>query len=380
MSTTPRCPFEHIQNPDLEAEQIAETAKITVKLLDKRYPSPQQKLRGVHPKSHGCVKATFTINPDIKPELQVGLFAEPGKQFDAIIRFSNAAAVVGPDTTETKINPITRKIEDVTEHGSRGMAIKVLDVGGEVLIDDNGAHNQDFLMINQKVFAFANTEDYLRLDRILDTEGDDKAALFFVPDPSLSDEQKLRTQKSLTILGRIQSTDVGNPLGIQYFSAAPFLFGPDRVMKFSAQPCAQVPPEESPTRPRPKDYLRKALTETMSENEDLHFDFRIQVRGKDADFGKDNKLIEDASSEWGDDFASFVSVAKITIPRPQSEVDSEDNKAHCEKLAFTPWHSLVEHQPIGSINRLRKDVYAASAKHRGASMPEPDQSQEGERS
>ena len=376
MSTTPipRCPFEHIQNPGQEAEQIAEAADITVQLLDKRYPPPKQILRGVHPKSHGCVKATFTINPDIKPELQVGLFAEPGKQFDAFIRFSNASTLVGPDTTEQKIDPTTGKEVDVDEHGSRGMAIKVLNVGGEVLIGDNGAHNQDFLMINQEVFAFANTEDYLRLDRILVTKGDDKAALFFAPDSSLSKEQQLRVQKSLSILGGIQSTDIGNPLGIQYFSAAPFLFGPDRVIKFSAQPCTQVPPEKSPPRPRPENYLREALTETMSENEDLHFDFMLQVRGKDADFGTDNELIENASSKWNDE---FVSVAKITIPRPQPEVDSEENKAHSEKLAFTPWHALVEHQPIGSINRLRKDVYAASVKHRGASMPELDQSQEG---
>ena len=58
------------------------------------------------------------------------------------------------------------------------MAIKVLDVGGEVLIDDNGAHNQDFLMINQPVFAFANTEDYLRLDRVLDRDNDVAAGFF----------------------------------------------------------------------------------------------------------------------------------------------------------------------------------------------------------
>jgi hypothetical protein len=140
-----KCPFEHIQNPDLEAKQIAEITDLTVKLLDKRYPPPHEILRGVHPKSHGCVKATFTINPDIAPEYQVGLFSEPGKQFDAIIRFSNAAALVGPDTTE--IDSVTKK--EVEEHGSRGMAVKVLDAGGEVLIDDNGAHNQDFLMINQ---------------------------------------------------------------------------------------------------------------------------------------------------------------------------------------------------------------------------------------
>jgi len=364
MSTIiPRCPFERI--PDQEAEQIVETAELTVKLLDMRYrppeKEPKQILRGVHPKSHGCVKATFTVNSDIPPELQVGLFAVPGKQFDAFIRFSNAAALVGPDTTETKIDPKTGKEVEVEEHGSRGMAIKVLDVGGEVLIDDNGAHNQDFLMINQPMFAFANTEDYLRLDRIL-LRDNDVAAGFFGPIPPISEEQKPRIMESFRIIStEIQKTDVGNPLEIQYFSAAPFLFGPDKVMKFSAKPCPEVPPVQSPPRPRPENYLRDALTETMSGNEDLHFDFMLQVRGKDADFGKDNELIENASSRWDDE---FVSVAKITIPRPQPEVDSEENKAHCEKLAFTPWHSLVEHQPIGSINRLRKSVYQASAEHR----------------
>ncbi|MDD1634708.1 MAG: hypothetical protein LUQ06_00010 [Methylococcaceae bacterium] len=370
MSTTntSKCPFEHIQNPDQEADQIAEITDLTVKLLDKRYPPPKQILRGVHPKSHGCVKATFTINPDIAPEYQVGLFAEPGKQFDAFIRFSNAAAVVGPDTTE--IDPVTKK--EVEEHGSRGMAIKVLDVGGEVLIDDNGAHNQDFLMINQQVFAFANTEDYLRLDRVLDRDNDVASGFFaplFIPDPSVTEEQKQRIGNSLKIIKEdIQKTDVGNPLGIQYFSAAPFLFGPDRVMKFSAKPCTEVPPGHSPPKPRPENYLCDALTETMSENEDLHFDFMLQVRREGDDFGKDNELIENASSKWEDD---FVKVAKITIPMPQPDVNSEENKAHCEKLAFTPWHSLVEHQPIGSINRLRKSVYQASAKHRLEKAPEP---------
>jgi hypothetical protein len=366
-TSTSRCPFERIQNPDLEDKQITETTELTVKLLDKRYPLSEESLkflsehypasirtlRGVHPKSHGCVKATFTINPDIAPEYQVGLFAEPGKQFDAFIRFSNAAAVVGPDTNEKG------------EHGSRGMAIKVLDVGGEVLIDDNGAHNQDFLMINQPMFAFANTEDYLRLDKILFNLGDDMAKAFFAPDPSSSKEQKQRIKRSLEILGGIVTTDVGNPLEIQYFSAAPFLFGPDRVMKFSAKPCPEVvPPTKSPLPPRPDNYLRNALTETMNRNEPLQFDFMLQVRHEGEDFGKDNEFIENASTEWDKDLYPFKKVATITIPSPQPEIDTTENIAHCEKLAFTPWHSLVEHKPIGSINRLRKSVYQASAQHR----------------
>ena len=69
-SQTPRCPFETI--PAEESEQINETTDLTVKLLEKRYIEQNKKiLRGVHPKSHGCVKATFTINADIDSELQL---------------------------------------------------------------------------------------------------------------------------------------------------------------------------------------------------------------------------------------------------------------------------------------------------------------------
>ena len=377
-TNTSRCPFEHIENPELEANQIAETAELTVKLLDKRYPPPKQILRGVHPKSHGCVKATFTINLDIAPEFQVGLFAKPGRQFDAVIRFSNAAALDGPDidTTGRTASPPTPD-----KHGSRGMAIKVFDVGGEVLTEDNEEHNQDFLMINQPMFAFANTEDYRRLDKVLDRDNDNPAA-FFAPlqllkNPALTEEQKQgilalafidaenvkpdeiqRTLNSFKIIGGIQATEVANPLGTRYFSAAPFLFGEDRVMKFSAKPCAEVPPTTVADHLQ-RDYLRDALTDTMNRNVTLQFDFMVQVRK-----GGDDLDIENASSVWDEAEHKFISVAKITIPAPQSEVDSEENKAHCEKLAFTPWHSLVEHQPIGSINRLRKSVYQASAEHR----------------
>jgi hypothetical protein len=38
----------------------------------------------------------------------------------------------------------------------------------------------------------------------------------------------------------------------------------------------------------------------------------------------------------------------------------------CERAVFSPWHCLPEHQPVGSINRLRKEVYLASKDHRGA--------------
>ena len=159
--------FEHIEDPDEEAAQIREIANFTRQLLDTRYPQPTRILRGVHPKSHGCVRASFEVATDIDPDLQVGVFAKPGKTYDAWIRFSNAAVRVEHDLKDGK-------------NGSRGMAIKLLDLQDNVFLEDSGRRSQDFLMINTPMFAFANVPDYLRLTRII-LENDDDPSLFFAP-------------------------------------------------------------------------------------------------------------------------------------------------------------------------------------------------------
>jgi hypothetical protein len=370
----PRCPFEHLTDPDAEARQIADTARLTASLLDKRYPPPAPIRRSVHPKSHGCVRATFTIRPDIAAQFQVGLFAEPGRRFDAIVRFSNAAALGGPDV-DCSGRHATPATPD--KHGSRGMAIKVMDVGDDVLAMDGAACNQDFLMINQPMFAFANVADYSRLNAVLERNQDDPTP-FFAPlranDPALPatareaihkdiEAQRLgpddlkRIATTFGIIRAIQATPAAHPLGIQYFSAAPFLFGADRVMKFSVRPCAAVAPDAVPQTP-PDNYLREALAHTMKTAGTLQFDFLVQVRDGSDDLG-----IENACSVWDEAAHPFDAVATLTIVAPQ-DIDDPEREAWSERLVFTPWHSLAAHQPIGGINRLRQAVYEASAEQR----------------
>jgi len=346
-------PFEDNPRPPEEDGQIDELAELTRKLLDMRYPRPKRVLRGVHPKSHGCVKAFFEVRQDIPEELQVGLFANPGQRFDAWIRFSNASVRVEHDLKDGK-------------HGSRGMAIKVLDVKGEVLLDDKGRRNQDFLMINQPAFAFANAEDYLRLNQII-KENNDDPTLFFAPlqvdVPGVTAEQKARILRSFQLVQRLQSVPVANPLEVSYFGAAPFLFGADRVMRFCAEPWGGEKPQKLPANPS-ANYLHKALVKTMAQRQDVCFDFKVQVRSQGEDLE-----IEDASAVWDEAQTPYVNVAKITIPAPQRKIDGPQRVKRCEALAFTPWHCLADHQPLGSINRLRKAVYLASAKHRSARRP-----------
>ena len=105
-------PFETV--PAGEAGEINETAVLTAGLQHIRAETDQSQegrlLRGVHPKSHGCVKAEFVVRADIEKEYQVGLFAHPGRAYEAWIRFSNASVLREHDLKGGR-------------NGSRGMAI-----------------------------------------------------------------------------------------------------------------------------------------------------------------------------------------------------------------------------------------------------------------
>ena len=333
---------------DKEGQLINEIAADTVTLQDRRYPKPKLILRGVHPKSHGCLKGSFTINPDIPESLRVGLFAAPGKRHMAMVRYSNASVIVACDLDGG--------------NGSRGMAIKVMDVDGKVLQKDGKGASQDFLMVNTPNFAFANVGDYHRLTKILLKDNDSPAA-FFAPlemeVPGITPEDKARILKSFQVVKDIAGKPVGNPLEVPYFGAAPFRFGRGRVMRFSAQPRVAPEPQTLPGDPAPCDYLNEALTARMAEGETVIFDFKLQVR--DADQVTD---LDDATSSWDEAETPFVPVATLVLEAPQTEVNSDAQRKACEDLVFTPWHALSEHEPLGGINRLREKVYKASSGHR----------------
>ena len=301
--------------PPAEPQQIDRLVEITNKLQDRRAKEDASQqgrlLRGVHPKSHGCVRADFTVNSDLTEEYRVGLLAHPGQTYQAWIRFSNAAALreddLKPGPTGTRTN------------GSRGMALKVLDVEGEILDTDGGRHDQDFLMINTPEFAFPDVRNYLRLNEVLlrSKNAADALAFFAVPaqpplppanDPhwdnvwvGFTAEDGLSTQTSLGIIKKkIETQPVRHPMQVQYFGAAPFLFGPDRAMKVSAEPCQKVEQvaftDVTADNPSP-DYLRAALTETMHGKEPACFNFKIQVRTK-AELTESGQ-IEDATNSMG---------------------------------------------------------------------------------
>ncbi len=348
--------------PPGEAAQIDNIADLTITQLNNRYAAKPPVRRGVHPKDHGCVEATFTVSETLDPTYRVGVFSKPGARFRAAIRFSNASTLVEDDAT---LEPGPPTGAQVRAQGSRGMAIKLYDVGGDRLVPGDGERTQDFLMINQPVFAFANVEDYEVISQLI--ADDEKSASKFFSRTGLSQAAQDRMAATRKIIFRIkgflpppfQATPM-SPLDNSYFSAAPFLFGEGRAMKFCAVPVN--PATGAPGDVNDPDYLRTAMRQRMTEakGKDICLDFKIQVRTAAQLAGRIDTEIEDVCTLWED---PFVTVARIAIPA--QVFDAPERQEFCEKLVYTPWHGLEAHQPIGGINRLRKKVYEASANHRG---------------
>ncbi|AMY10849.1 Catalase [Luteitalea pratensis] len=363
----PLSPVAGVENvPQGETEQIEEIAGLMRQLLEKRYGSAPPCLRGVHPKAHGCARATLTVNADLPDGLRVGLFADAGASYEAVVRFSNAAALVGPDCQDTVKNGVLA----ARQHGSRGMAVKIFGVPGEGLTDDE-PHTQDLLMVNFQVFPFANVADYLVLTRLQlraesappsapsatagqDVEPDN-VRLFKAFGAELVKTQggALRATRAREISTAIQSSAMTDPVSSKYFSAAPFMFGTDRVMKFSVRP--EAPAADTPLADTlDPDYLRTALANRLRAT-DVSFELAVQVREPSQE-----AAIEDVTHDWAD--VAYQPVARIITPKQDTE--DMDLRQRCETLFFTPWHSLIDHRPVGGINRLRLAVYRASVERR----------------
>lgn len=346
--------------PANENDKISNVVELTFQQLRNRYPDQQQVKRGVHAKDHGCVKAEFRVVDGLAEAYRVGVFSEPGRRYDAWVRFSNAATLVLPDDT---LDESGKRVP-----GSRGMAIKLLGISGTPLLPPHGALTQDFLMVNHPVFAFANVEDYEVLSTVLaDPANKENPKNFFAIQFAKQGQAAQRAKRTLEIVGKIRALDVASgayqpqprsPVDCRYFSGAPFMFGKNAVMKFSAVPVD--PSLESPASTDDPDYLRKALISRLQPRDGAKpvvFQFQIQKRSLDDLKIEDD--IEDACTEWLETKYPFVTVATLTI-QPQ-DFDTDERRLACENMFFTPWHGIHEFRPLGGINRMRKAVYEASS-------------------
>jgi hypothetical protein len=70
--------------------------------------------------------------------------------------------------------------------------------------------------------------------------------------------------------------------------------------------------------------------------------------------------VEDPTVLWDEAESPFVAVATFTAP-PQTSWRNGVSQGQEDLLSYSPWHGLAAHQPLGAINRARRETYDYSA-------------------
>jgi hypothetical protein len=293
--------------------------------------------RDAHAYDNGCVRAIFSVDADLPDHLRQGVFV-PGKQYKAWIRFSNGNSEARP----------------AWFFDARGMAIKLMGVPDEKLLDDE-KHTQDFILISHPKFFVDDLRRY-------------KATLVDFLKGGYLDQYlwsllKLRFPDEFWLALKANLNFTVNPLFQQYWSMTPYRLGvdPDKkfAVKYTARPLSNSMPgfiRRHLTRLSWNFSLKEEMNKTLV-GKAVSFDFYVQRYVDEA-----HTPIEDSKVEWTEDISKPERVGRIIIP--MQDCMSPAQAVFCENLSFSPWHTLPEHRPLGLVNRVRKIAYREISKLR----------------
>lgn len=335
-------PAAETMEPD-EATTQAELTETLLSISRTTLKDEHEALRAVHAKSHGLVRARFTVLDGLWPDYAQGLFAQPGT-YDAILRLSSAPGDLLPDSVSTH----------------HGLAIKVKGVDGAQLPGGEG-DTQDFLLANGKAFNAPDAKSFLKNLKLLAATTDKAEGLKVALSNAL---RALETGLESVGLQSAKLTSLGGHpaypvLGETFFSQTAYRYG-DYIAKFGVFPATDVQKAMQGTLldlNADHDAQRQAVRSHLAAAP-AAWEFRVQLC-TDAD----KMPVDKPDVAWPEELSPYVTVARIEAAAQESYAD--DMVAAVDKAAsFSPWHGLEAHRPLGAINRVRKAVYEASAEFR----------------
>jgi hypothetical protein len=299
--------------------------------------------RPVHAKSHGVLTGTLEVHPSLPGPLAQGLFAKPAS-YPAILRFST--------------NPGDLLADSVSS--PRGLAVKVLNVEGEMLPSHAGNTTQDFLCIDAKALGVPDPAGFLKQIQILDktlelSEPVKQAVSTLVRGTNVAFGAVGIHSGALDALGHLYT----HILGETYTTIAPLRYG-DFIAKLAIVPSSD----------NLKELVGKHVDAGHGFNalEDLIKSFfksntaSWEIQAQLA-LDSEETPIEDASKQWPEDKSPYWTVATLRVD-PQDSYSDARQMFVDEQLSFSPWHGLAAHQPLGGIMRARLKAYEEASKFR----------------
>nr|WP_244423038.1 catalase family protein [Bradyrhizobium sp. ORS 278] len=294
-------------------------------------------LRQQHAKGVGYLRGELTVYEDLPSHLRQGLFAQPTR-YPVIVRFSTALGAIKSDRIRVP----------------RGFAIKVLGVSGAKALADDDTTSQDLLLVNHPSYI-ADARSYLEAQRKFERTKS-------LPDLAVRAVGLVsRVLLELSTLVRLPLPIIikalGDPghhiLGETFHTEGAIRFG-DFVARLRAVPVSPA--------------LRRLTGQPSHDGDDVVRQSVVSFfRTEPAEYELQAQLctdlrhtpIEDSSIDWPEDFAPPQPIANIRLPAQVA--DSPARRAYVDDvLSFDPWRCLAAHQPLGSVMRMRRDVYRTS--------------------
>ncbi len=284
--------------------------------------------RAVFRKFHGVAHGYFEPLSNLSDEYKVGVFAL-GK-LPAWVRFSSDT---GPASADLK--------------ATTGIGIKLFGVEGEKLLGDGDT--QDFILQNHDVFFVDNAQQMCEFTAATVIENSLPQYLKNNPD----------TNKILDEMEKIEASI----LTTTYWSGLPYAFGKGKYVKYKLEPEEQSPGEAFDS----NDYLAIDLQRRLRRGE-ARYKFMVQFQTNEKEMPLDKATIR-----WSEELSPPIHIATLVLPA--QDICTQGQAEYGDNLSFNPWHSLLEHEPQGSLSAARKGTYAASSYNRhqanGVSEREP---------
>jgi hypothetical protein len=286
--------------------------------------------RALHRKQLSAAQGTLEVLDGLPSHARHGLFSQP-RDYDVWVRLSNGGMDRASDRTP-----------DI-----RGFALRVFGIEGESALGNGPAKSQDFTLINQEVFGFANADQFVGFVVAASHGMGDLVGHLFKRYGVLGGPRKLAHM--VKSMGKPFGGFATEPL----FSAAPMANGP-----YAAR-VRLLPAASNGSASAGANHDWAADFSARLAKQPLHWDLQLQ-------YYIDEKLtpIEDASVNWA---APYSTVARLMLPR--QDTSSAEGLAFAEKVeacVIDPWQALSAHRPLGDVQRARKVVYYESQKGRSA--------------
>lgn len=282
--------------------------------------------RTLHRKQLLGLQGTFEVLGDLPGHARHGLFTQPAR-YEAWVRLSNGGTDIQSD----------RK-PDI-----RGFAIKIRGLSGPGALGSGPTDCQDFLLINHPAFAFAGADEFVGLVKSM-SKGPGTLLGYLVSRYGFFGALGLMKDFAQTFK-RPFTGFATEP----FYTATPIACGPYaarvRLLPASDQPKPGASGDWG------ADFLRRL------QGAPLQFKLQLQFFVDEA-----STPIEDASVDWPEQVAPYVTVGVLSIP-PQA-TGGEALAQTIEAAAFDPWAALMEHRPLGEVMRARKAVYFQSQQGR----------------